>query len=65
MVEASFEFALAGGGGGDVHSRLATAEDDEVFLRGDGRGVERSVSNVGFEKLECSCRYYLILIDNR
>ena len=48
VVEAGFEFALAGGGGGDVHGGLAAAEDDEGLLRGDGGGVEGGVGRVGF-----------------
>lgn len=36
VVEASFEFPLAGGGRGDVFGGLAAAEDYEVFFRGDG-----------------------------
>lgn len=64
MVEAGFELALARGGGGHVHGGLAAAEDDEVFLGGDGRRVEGSVGNVCFEELECSCRYHLVLVDD-
>ena len=61
MVEPSFEFALTGGGGGHVRGGLATAENDEVLFGGDGRREEGGVSKVGFEKLECSCRYHLIV----
>ncbi len=52
VVEAGFEFALAGGGGGDVHGCLAAAEDDEGFFGGDGCGVEGGVGGVGFYYVE-------------
>ena len=64
IVDASFEFTRAGGGGGPVRGGLAAAENDEVLFGGDGRREKGSVSNVGFEKLECSCRYYLIWVGN-
>ena len=48
VVEAGFELALAGGGGGDVHGGLAAAEDHEGFLGRDGGGVEGGVGGVGF-----------------
>lgn len=56
VVEAGFEFTLSGGGGGDVHGGLTTAENDEVFARGDGGGVEGGICDVGFEELQVSCR---------
>lgn len=49
VIEAGFELALPAGGGGDVHGRLAAAEDDEGFLGGDGGGVEGGVGGVGFQ----------------
>lgn len=52
VVEAGFELALAGGGGGDVHGGLAAAEDDEGFLGGYGGGVEGGVGGVGFYDVE-------------
>lgn len=60
MVKACFEFTLAGGGGGHLVGRLATTEDDEVFLGGDSRRFERSIRNVGFQEVERSCGYYLL-----
>lgn len=48
VVEAGFEFALAGRGGGDVHGGLAAAEDHKGLFRGDGGGVEGGVGGVGF-----------------
>lgn len=38
VVEARFEFALAGGCLGDFRGGLAATDDDEVFFRGDGCG---------------------------
>lgn len=52
VVEASLEFTLACRSGGDVHGGLAASEDDEVFLGGDGGGVERGVGNKGLHDLE-------------
>lgn len=52
VVEAGFEFALPGRGGGDVHGGLAAAEDHEGFLGGDGGGVEGGVGGVGFQRGE-------------
>jgi hypothetical protein len=39
VVEAGLELALSRGGSGDVHGGLATTEDDEVLLGGDGGAV--------------------------
>jgi len=52
VVEAGFEFALARGGGGDVHGCLAAAEDDEGLFGRDGGGVEGGVGGVGFYDVE-------------
>lgn len=52
MVEPRFEFALAGGRGGDVHGGLAAAEDDEGLFGGQGGCVQGGVGGVGFEELE-------------
>lgn len=52
VVEAGFEFSLAGRGGGDVHGCLTTADDDVVFKGGDGGGVEGGVGDVGFHYFE-------------
>lgn len=52
VVESRFEFALALIGLCDFRSILATAEDDEVFLWGDGCGVEWCIGRVGLEDLE-------------
>lgn len=49
VVEASFEFTLAGRGGCDFHGGLATAEDHVVLFRGDGGCVEGGVGSEGFE----------------
>lgn len=59
VVKSSFEFALSGGRGGDVHGGLATAEDDEGFLRGYSGGVDGRVGDIGFQELEGPRRYYL------
>lgn len=48
VVEACFEFALAGGGGGNVHGCLPAAEDYKVLFGGDGGGVEGGIGDVGF-----------------
>lgn len=56
VVEAGFEFTLAGRGGGDVHGGLATAEDDKVLLAGDGGAVEGGIGGVGLEDLEVASR---------
>ena len=48
VVEAGFEFALPGRGGGDVHGGLAAAQDHKGLFGGDGGGVERGVGGVGF-----------------
>jgi hypothetical protein len=52
VVEAGFEFTLAGGGGCDVHGGLATTEDDVVFYGGHGGAVEGGVGDVGLEDVE-------------
>lgn len=52
VVEAGLEFSLASGGGCDVHGGLATTEDDEIFLGGNGCAVEGSVGDVGLENLK-------------
>lgn len=52
VVEARLEFTLASRSGGDVHGSLAATEDDEVFLGGDGSGVEGGVGDVGLHNLE-------------
>lgn len=54
VVEAGFEFTLAGGGAGDVHGGLATTEDDKVLLRGHGGAVEGGVGDVGLDDLKVS-----------
>lgn len=52
VVEAGFEFTLAGRGSGDVHGCLTTSEDNKVFLGGDGGAVEGGVGGVGLEDFE-------------
>ena len=59
MIEACFEFPLAGGSGCDVHGCLAAAEDYKVFFRGDGCGVERGVGGVRFKEFEAAGGDYL------
>ena len=49
VVETSLKFTLAGRGGGDVHSGLATSEDNKVFHRCDSGAVEGSVGGIGFQ----------------
>ena len=49
VVEASFEFTLAGGGGGDIHGGLTTTQNDEVLLGCHASSVERNVGDIGFE----------------
>lgn len=52
VVEAGFEFALTRRSVRYIHGCLATADDDEVFLGGDGGGVQRGVCDVSFEDFE-------------
>lgn len=52
VVETRLELSLAGGGRGDVHGRLATAQDHVVLLRGDACAVEGRVGGVRLEELE-------------
>lgn len=52
VVEARLELSLARRGRRDVHGRLATAEDDKVFLWRDGGGVQGRVSYEGLHDLE-------------
>ena len=57
MVEAGFEFSLAGGRRGDVHGGLAAAEDHEGLFRRDGGCVEGGVGGVGFYEGEVAGGY--------
>lgn len=57
VVEARFEFSLAGGRGGDVHGGLTAAEDYEGFFGGDGGGVEGCVGGVRFYYCEVAGGY--------
>jgi hypothetical protein len=52
VVEARFEFTLAGRGCCDVHGGLSSTEDDVVFYGGDGGAVEGCVGDVGLEDVE-------------
>lgn len=56
VVEAGLELALSRGGSGDVHGGLATAEDDEVLLGGDGGAVEGGIGCVGLDDGEVAGR---------
>jgi hypothetical protein len=52
VVEARFEFSLAGGCGGDVHGSLSSTEDNVVFYGGDGSAVEGCVGDIGFQDIQ-------------
>ncbi len=52
VVESGLELSLPSRRGGDVHGGLATSENDEIFLGGDGGAVERCIGRVGLENLK-------------
>lgn len=52
VVEPRLKLALACTRSRDVHGCLSTAQNDEIFLRGYGCGVEGCISGVGFEDFE-------------
>ena len=52
MEESRVELSDLGGGGGDVHGLLTTAEHDMVELGRDGGAVDGSVGLVGLEALQ-------------
>lgn len=52
VVESSLKFTLPLRSGGDISGFLTTAEDDEVFLRGERGSVERGVGGIGLKNFE-------------
>ena len=56
VVEAGFKLTLTGGGAGDVHGGLSTAEYDKVLVGSDGGAVEGCIAGIGFENFEIASR---------
>ncbi len=52
MVKSSFEFTLSAVGGGNIHGRLSTAENDKVLFGCNSGAVQGSIGSIGFHNFE-------------
>ncbi len=59
VVETGLEFTLAGGGCSDIHSGLATSQNNVVLLSCDGGAVQWGIGDVGFHDSEVTGRHKL------
>ena len=59
VVETSFEFTLASGGGGDIHGGLTSSQNHVILLGCNHGAVHGRVGGIGFEDGEVTSRHEL------